>query len=148
MMLAFAGGSMGRPIISVLLLAFACASGCMAQKCKGMEVKYENAIQYPTAARAARVQGDAEIQVHIATDGTVTADIVSGPPVLAESARRFVLSWTVSWPGNIPPAVCNPVFHVDYKLKQDKFKVKMKLPTHASVEAPPIDNAQASPAPH
>lgn len=130
---------------SVLLLIFAGAAGCMAQKCKGMEVKYENDIQYPNAARAARIQGEAVIQAHIAADGTVTADIVSGPPVLAESARRFVLTWTVSWPGQIPPAACNPVLHVSYKLRANRFNVKMKLPTHIAVEAPPIDTNESSP---
>ena len=132
---------MGRHVILVFLLVFVCGTGCIAQKCKGMEVKYESAIQYPNAARAARVQGEAVVQVHIATDGTVTADIVSGTPVLADSAKRFVLSWTVSWTSNIPPTACNPVLHVDYKLKQDHFDVKMKLPTHISVQAPPIDTA-------
>jgi TonB family protein len=136
-------------IVSVFLLTLAFGVHCEAQqKCKGMEVKYDNDIQYPNAARASRVQGEAVIQVHITADGTVTADVVSGPPVLAESAKRFALSWTVSWPTNTPPAACNPVLRVNYKLKQDRFKVKMKLPMHISVEAPPIDTAEPGQAIH
>jgi TonB family protein len=133
--------------ISLLLILFAIViAPSRAQKCKGMEVKYENEIQYPNSARAARIQGDVTIQVHIATDGTVTADIVSGPPVLAESAKRFVESWTVSWPGDAPPTACAPVLKVTYKLRSDKFNVKAKLPTHILVEAPPIETNE--PAPH
>ena len=138
---------MARRTVCLILLLFAGAANCVAQKCKGMEVKYENAIQYPSAARAARVQGEVVLQIHIAADGTVTADIVSGPPVLAEPARRFVLSWTVAWPTDVQPAACNPELHVDYKLK-DHFNLKMKLPTHISVEAPPIETNQPASAIH
>lgn len=111
----------------------------MAQKCKGMEIKYDNPIQYPNAARADRVQGEVVLQIHIATDGTLTADIVSGPPVLAESAKRFVLTWNVAWPSAAPPTACAPTLHVTYKLKEDHFTLKTKLPTHILVEAPPIE---------
>jgi TonB family protein len=124
--------------VTVLLLLASTASACMAQKCKGMEVKYEDAIQYPNAARAARVQGEVVLQIHIATDGSLTADIVSGPSVLAESAKHFVDSWSVAWPSNAPPTACAPALHVSYKLK-DRFNVKMKLPEHILVEAPPIE---------
>ena len=127
-----------------LISAFAIPG--IAQKCKGMEVKHENPIQYPTAARAARTQGEVALQIHIATDGTVTADIISGPADLAESAKRFVESWSVSWPSDTPPNACAPVLHVDYKLKADTFNVKEKLPTHILVEAPPIETNE--PAPH
>jgi len=134
--------------ISLLLITFAIiAVPSRAQKCKGMEVKYENEIQYPNSARASRTQGDVTLQVHIATDGTVTADITSGPQVLAESAKRFVETWSVSWPNDAPPTACAPVLHVTYKLK-DKFNVKPKLPTHVLVEAPPIETNQPAPQTH
>jgi TonB family protein len=134
--------------VSLFVILFAVlTASCGAQKCKGMEVKYENEIQYPNSARAARTQGDVTIQVHIATDGTVTADIVSGPSVLAESAKRFVETWSVSWPNDAPPTACAPVLHVTYKLK-DKFSVKPKLPTHVLVEAPPIETNQPAPQTH
>ena len=133
--------------VAVFLVMAALAAACTAQKCKGMEVKYENPIQYPNAARAARVQGEAVLQIHIATDGTVTADIVSGPPVLAESAKRFVENWSVSWPSDAPPTACAPVLHVTYKLKGN-FNVKTKLPTHIVVEAPPIETNEPAPAIH
>jgi TonB family protein len=132
---------------SVFLLMTAMAGACLAQKCKGMEVKYDidNPIQYPNAARAARVQGEVALQLHVAADGTITADIVSGTPVLAESAKRFVDTWSVSWASDIPPTACDPVLHVDYKLKADHFNVKMKLPTHILVEAPPIETNEPAP---
>ena len=133
-------------LLFLLISAFAAAG--VAQKCKGMEVKYENPIQYPTAARAAHTQGDVAIQIHIATDGTVTADIVSGPSVLAESAKRFVESWSVSWPSAAPPTACAPVLHVTYKLKANTFNVKEKLPTHILVEAPPIETNEPAPQTH
>ena len=124
--------------VAVLLLMAAFASACTAQKCKGMEVKYEDAIQYPNAARAAHVQGEVVLQIHIATDGTLKVDIVSGPSGLAESAKRFAESWSLTWPSNAPPTACTPTLHVTYKLK-DRFNVKMKLPEHILVEAPPIE---------
>lgn len=130
---------------AVFLWMTVLAGACTAQKCKGMEVKYENEIQYPNSARAARIQGEVALQVHIATDGTVTADVVSGPPVLAQSAKRFVETWSVTWPKDAPPTACAPVLHVSYKLKGD-FNVKTKLPTHIVVEAPPIETNE--PAPH
>jgi len=134
--------------VSVLLLMLALfADPSRAQKCKGMQVKYENEIQYPNSARAARIQGDVTLQVHIATDGTVTADIVSGPPVLAESAKRFAESWSVTWPNDAPPTACAPVLHVTYKLK-DHFNVNPKLPTHILVEAPPIETNEPAPQTH
>jgi TonB family protein len=127
---------------AVFLVMSALAAACMAQKCKGMEIKYENPIQYPNAARATRVQGEVALQIHIATDGAVTADIVSGPSVLAESAKRFVESWSITWPSSGTQATaCAPVLHVVYKLK-DHFNVKTKLPTHILVEAPPIETNQ------
>jgi len=132
--------------VSLFVILFAIvAVSSRAQKCKGMEVKYENEIQYPNSARASRTQGEVTLQVHIATDGTVTADITSGPQVLAESAKRFVESWSVSWPHDAPPTACAPVLHVTYKLK-DKFNVNPKLPTHILVEAPSIETNE--PAPH
>ncbi|HTZ89329.1 MAG TPA: energy transducer TonB [Alloacidobacterium sp.] len=133
--------------VSWLFVVFALvAAPSIAQKCKGMEVKYDNEIQYPNSARAAHLQGEVTLQIHIATDGTVKADIVSGPSVLAESAKRFVETWSVSWPSDTPPTACAPVLHVTYKLKQNTFKVKTKLPTHILVEAPPIEtNEPASP---
>ncbi|HYK37234.1 energy transducer TonB [Alloacidobacterium sp.] len=119
----------------------------MAQKCKGMEVKYENDIQYPNEARASHLQGEVVLQLHIAADGSLTADIVSGPPALAESAKRFAESWSITWPSsNTAAAACAPVLRVTYKLKADGFKVKEKLPTHIMVEAPPIETNE--PAPH
>ncbi|QNI32030.1 TonB family protein [Alloacidobacterium dinghuense] len=130
---------------SLSLLLFACATACTAQKCKGMEIKHDSPIQYPNAARAAKVQGEVVLQIHIATDGTVTADITSGPSVLAESAKRFVENWTVSWPEKDPPTACAPVLRVSYKLKEDTFSVKEKLPTHILVEAPPIETNEPSP---
>jgi TonB family protein len=130
---------MALRIASVFLLMSAFAVVCVAQKCKGMDVKYEDPIQYPTAARAARLQGEVVLQIHIATDGTLTADIVSGPSVLAESAKRFVQTWSITWPSDVPPTACVPTLHVSYKLKEDHFNVKMKLPTHIQVEAPPIE---------
>jgi TonB family protein len=134
--------------ISLLFLVFALvATPSGAQKCIGMEVKYENEIQYPNSARASRTQGEATLQIHIAPDGTVTADIVSGPPVLAESAKRFVENWTVSWPHDAPPTACAPVLHVNYKLK-DHFNVKTKLPTNILVEAPPIETNEPAPQTH
>jgi TonB family protein len=136
--------------VSLLFILFAMIAGLFvqgsgAQKCKGMEVKYENEIQYPNSARAARIQGEVALQVHIATDGTVTADIVSGPSVLAESAKRFVETWSVPWPKDAPPTACAPVLHVSYKLKSDNFNVKTKLPTHIVVEAPPIETNEPTP---
>ena len=132
--------------VSLFVILFAVVTASAgAQKCKGMEVKYENEIQYPNSARASRTQGEVTLQVHIATDGTVTAEITSGPQVLAESAKRFVESWSVSWPHDAPPTACAPVLHVTYKLK-DKFNVNPKLPTHILVEAPPIETNE--PAPH
>jgi TonB family protein len=134
--------------VSLLLLMLALFAGpSRAQKCKGMEVKYENEIQYPNSARAARIQGDVALQIHIATDGTVTTDITSGPPVLAESAKRFVETWSVTWPNDAPPTACAPVLRVTYKLK-DHFNVKPKLPTHILVEAPPIETNEPAPQTH
>ena len=130
----------------VFLLIFAFAAAGMAQKCKGMEITHENPIQYPHSARAARIQGEVTLQIHIATDGTVKADIVSGPSVLAESAKRFVESWTVAWLTDVPPTACAPVLHVTYKLKSD-FKTKEKLPTRILVEAPPIETNEPASAP-
>lgn len=129
---------------SIFVLLSALAASCAAQKCKGMEVKYENEIQYPNTARATHLQGEVTLQVHIAADGTVTAEIVSGPPVLAESAKRFVETWSVTWANDVPPTACAPVLHVDYKLKPDTFKVKEKLPTHILIEAPPIETNEPS----
>lgn len=134
-----------RYALSLLLISAFAATG-VAQKCKGMEVRHQNPIQYPTAARAARTQGEVALQIHIATDGTVTASIISGPSVLAESAKRFVEGWSVSWPSDAPPTACDPVLHVSYKLKANTFDVKEKLPTHILVEAPPIETNE--PAPH
>lgn len=131
---------------SILVLLSALAASCAAQKCKGMEVRYENDIQYPNSARASHLQGEVVLQLHIAADGSITADIVSGRPVLAESAKRFAESWSITWPSNAPPTACAPVLHVTYKLKADAFKVKEKLPTHILVEAPPIETNE--PAPH
>lgn len=137
---------MRQRCFSMLLLVCALAHAESAQKCKGMEVKAENSIQYPNTARASHLQGEVTLQVHITADGTVTADIVSGPPALAESARRFVESWSVSWANNVPPTACSPVLHVSYKLKSDTFTVKEKLPTHILVVAPPIEtNEPAQP---
>jgi hypothetical protein len=127
--------------VAVFLLTAALASACMAQKCKGMEVKYEDAIQYPNEARATHVQGEVVLQIHIATDGTLKADIMSGPSGLAESAKRFAESWSVTWPSDAPPTACTPTLRVTYKLK-DHFNVKMKLPEHILVEAPPIETNQ------
>jgi hypothetical protein len=126
---------------AVFLWMAVLASVCMAQKCKGMEVKYEDTIQYPNTARATHVQGEVVLQIHIATDGTLKADIVSGPSGLAESAKRFTESWSLTWPSNAPPTACTPTLHVTYKLK-DHFNVKMKLPEHILVEAPPIETGQ------
>jgi hypothetical protein len=134
-------GFMALRAVAVFLSTAALASMCMAQKCKGMEVKYEDAIQYPNAARAAHVQGEVVLQIHIATDGTLKADIVSGPSDLAESAKRFAESWSLTWPSTAPPTACAPTLHVIYKLK-DHFNVKMKLPEHILVEAPPIETNQ------
>jgi hypothetical protein len=122
----------------IYLLMSGLAVACAAQKCKGMDVNYENTIQYPTAARASRLQGDVVVQIHIATDGTLKADVVSGPPVLAESAKRFAETWSITWPGDKPATACDPTLHVSYKLK-DHFNVKMRLPSHIVVEAPPIE---------
>ena len=134
--------------VSLFVILFAVVTASSgAQKCKGMEVKYENEIQYPNSARASRTQGDVTLQVHIATDGTVTADITSGPPVLAESAKRFVESWSVTWPKDAPPTACAPVLRVTYKLK-DHFNVKPKLPAHILVEAPPIETNEPAPQTH
>jgi TonB family protein len=132
---------------SMLLLVCALAHAESAQKCKGMEVRHENSIQYPNTARASRLQGEVVLQIHIAADGTVTADIVSGPPVLAESAKRFVESWSVSWANDVPPTACAPVLHVSYKLKSDTFKVKEKLPTHILIVAPPIETNEPAQTP-
>ena len=131
-----------------LLISVLFAAPSVAQKCKGMEIKHENPIQYPNTARASRLQGEVALQIHIATDGTVTADIVSGPSVLAESAKRFVENWSVTWPSDTPPAACAPVLHVSYKLKADTFKVKEKLPTHILVVAPPIETGEPAPQAH
>ena len=127
--------------VAVFLVMAALASVCTAQKCKGMEVKYDDAIQYPNAARAGHVQGEVVLQIHIATDGTLKADVVSGPSGLAESAKRFAESWSITWPSSAPPTACTPTLHVIYKLK-DHFNVKMKLPEHILVEAPPIETNQ------
>jgi len=54
---------------SIFLVISALAASCMAQKCKGMEVKYENDIQYPNEARASHLQGEVVLQLHIAADG-------------------------------------------------------------------------------
>src|ERR1700751_2858384 len=120
-------GFMALRAVAVFLSTDGFASMCMAQKCKGMEVKYEDAIQYPNAARAAHVQGEVVLQIHIATDGTLKADIVSGPSDLAESAKRFAESWSLTWPSTAPPTACTPTLHVIYKLK-DQFNVKMNMP--------------------
>ena len=127
--------------VAVFLVMAALAAACTAQKCKGMEVKYDDAIQYPNAARAGHVQGEVVLQIHIATDGTLKADVVSGPSGLAESAKRFAESWSITWPSSAPPTACTPTLHVIYKLK-DHFNVKMKLPEHILVEAPPIETNQ------
>jgi outer membrane biosynthesis protein TonB len=127
--------------VAIFLLMAALAAACTAQKCKGMEVKYEDTIQYPNAARATHVQGEVVLQIHIAADGTLKADIVSGPSGLVESAKRFAESWSVTWPSSAPPTACTPTLHVTYKLK-DHFNVKMKLPEHILVEAPPIETNQ------
>jgi hypothetical protein len=138
--------SMALRCVSLVLLVLALAAAPSgAQKCKGMEIKYESEIQYPNSARAARIQGDVTLQIHIATDGAATADIISGPAVLAESAKRFVESWTITWPHDAPPTVCAPVLNVHYKLKADTFKVKPKLPTQILVEAPPIETNEPEP---
>lgn len=134
---------------AVFLMMTALSAVCPAeQKCKGMEVHYDEALQYPNAARAAHVQGDVVIQIHIAADGTVKAEILSGPSVLAESAKRFVETWGVSWETNTPATACDPVLHVTYKLKTDHFNTKMKLPTHIVVEAPPINTNEPASAIH
>lgn len=126
-----------RAAILVLGSVFFSASA-HAQKCKGMEIKYENNIQYPTAARASHLEGEVVLHLQIATDGTIPKiDIVSGPPLLAESAKRFVQSWSITWPKDSPIA-CDPTLHVSYRLKSDHFNEKMNLPTHITVEAPPI----------
>ena len=133
-----------RCLSSLLFMLALVPASSVAQKCKGLDVKYESEIQYPNSARAARIQGDVTLQVHIVTDGTVTANIVSGPSVLAESAKRFVESWTVAWLHDAPPTACDPVLHVTYKLKGN-FNVKTKLPTRIVVEAPPIETNEPSP---
>ena len=135
-----------RTTFLFLLISGFAAAGA-SQKCKGMDVKYENPIQYPTKARAAKLQGDVVVQIHIATDGTLKADIVSGPSVLAESAKRFAETWSITWPGDKPPTACDPTLHVSYKLK-DHFNVKMRLPSHILVEAPPIETNESPSATH
>lgn len=112
----------------------------MAQKCKGLDITYPNPIQYPNAARAARVQGEVVLQIHIAAG----VDTVSGPPMLAESAKRFVESWSITPPPDTsstgaPPSACEQILRVTYKLKQDRFNLKLHLPSHILVEAPPIE---------
>ena len=123
----------------VFLLASALTLSCAAQKCKGMDIKYENNIQYPTAARASHLEGEVVLHLQISDDGKIPKiDILSGPPLLAESAKRFVESWSITWPGDKPVA-CDPTLHVHYKLTSDHFDEKMHLPTHITVEAPPIE---------
>lgn len=132
---------------SIFVLLSALAASCAAQKCKGMQVKYETEIQYPNSARASHLQGEVVLQLHIAADGSLTADIVSGPSVFAESAKGFAESWSITWQLNVPPTACAPVLHVTYKLKADTFKVKSKLPEHILVEAPPIETNEPAQTP-
>ena len=61
-----------RCLSSLLFMLALVPASSVAQKCKGLDVKYESEIQYPNSARAARIQGDVTLQVHIVTDGTVT----------------------------------------------------------------------------
>jgi len=49
---------------------------------------------YPNVARLAQVSGDVHLRAKVAGDGRVeTADVLSGPSILASYARKNVQSW-------------------------------------------------------
>ena len=70
----------------------------LAQK-RGQELPVVTAGKmplYPIMARAARVQG--VVKIKVVTDGekVVSADVESGPPMLARFAKENVLTWEFS----------------------------------------------------
>ncbi len=60
----------------------------------GLGIRKFVSPDYPNVARQAQVSGDVRLLAKVAEDGRVeTADVLSGPPVLASHAQRNILSW-------------------------------------------------------
>jgi TonB family protein len=57
-------------------------------------VMYSPAPSYPTAASAARVQGEVKVEAEVDRDGNVTSTrVISGPPLLREAATDAIEHW-------------------------------------------------------
>ncbi len=71
--------------------------GVVRSACLGMmagNLDYSPVPAYPSAAAAARVQGQVRIEATVDRDGSVTAArVVSGPPLLREAALDAVQQW-------------------------------------------------------
>ena len=64
-------------------------------------VKHIEVPDYPPMARAARVQGEVKLHVQLGPDGrVVSAEAVSGPPILADAARANIKTWLFESPGH------------------------------------------------
>lgn len=90
-----------------------------AQNCGGLSSVSESvALVYPPIAKAARVQGTVIMLITFRKDGSVeSSKVVSGPPMLRQSAMDFVSGWKANTYSG--PRTCPVVIHYfmqpDYK---------------------------------
>src|ERR1700749_2587832 len=79
------------PLIAFIAIVVASAH---AQGSPDLFIKSVEMPCYPPLARAARVQGQTRLEVHLAADGSVqSANVVDGHPLFKESSRKNVLTW-------------------------------------------------------
>lgn len=77
-------------LFSVLLISAGSAGGSDCD----LGVRKFVSPDYPNVARLAQVSGDVRLVAKLADGGWVeTADVLSGPPILASYARKNILTW-------------------------------------------------------
>lgn len=81
---------------AAVFLFFVCSMHAYARDgCDGiLAIRKFISPDYPNVARLAQVSGDVRLRAKVAEDGRVeTADVLSGPSILASYARKNVLGW-------------------------------------------------------
>lgn len=102
-----------------MLLAAATTSLLQAQSapCGITSITDKSQFVYPPIARAAHIGGSVILLARFAQDGTVAnATVISGPPMLRDSALEFVKSWRAN--AYTGPRECPMV--IDFNLISDK----------------------------
>lgn len=95
---------------------------------------------YPIIARAARIQG--VVKIKVTTDGknVTSADVVSGPPMLAKSAKESVLTW--KFLGHSPVtfiATFDYEFEGSAQCDYANDALTLKLPLELRITAPVVE---------